>query len=69
MSSRKPMTPWLPGPSGGKVGKRQDVCIETPQAPTKFKDTKPESKNPNTEQFAPTDGVPIRSRRRMGGYG
>ncbi len=72
MSSRKTMTPRLPSPGPGKIGRRQDSCVAvTPKAPTKFTDTKASKRNPNidADQFAPTEAKMISNHHRMAGYG
>ena len=71
MSSRNPQTPWLPGPSGGKVGSKQGCEAMTGKAPGRLKDTKPEKRNPNDDgsQFAPSEAKMIPNHKRMGGYG
>ena len=75
MSSRNPLTPWLPVTRVGKpaTGGRAYPCAAAGAAnastPSSFHDVDPKGKSPLTAQQQPTESKPIRQRHRMAGYG
>lgn len=71
MSSRNPMTPWLPATQHGKphTGSEYPCPAHGASTPSSFVDSNPKGVSPTTGQKPPTDAKPITQRQRMAGYG